>query len=55
MYTKNSKKNKLSELHQDVAAEVPTSAHSLLDMFQPCIEHLQGTCTSSEKTRISEA
>jgi hypothetical protein len=46
---------KLSELHQDVAAEVPTSAQSLTDMFQPWIEHLQGTCTASEKTRISEA
>jgi hypothetical protein len=55
MYTKDSKKNKFSELHQDVVAEVPTSAQSLIDMFQPLNEQLQGTCTSYEKTRISEA
>jgi hypothetical protein len=55
MYTKSHKKNKFSELHQDVAASVQTSAQSFTDMFQPFIEQLQGTCTSSEKTRISEA
>jgi hypothetical protein len=55
MYTENPKKSKFSELHQDVAAKVPTSAQSLTDMFQPWIEHLQGTCTASERTRISEA
>jgi hypothetical protein len=53
MYTKNPKKNKFLELHQDVATKVPTSAQSLIDMFRPCIERLQGTCTSSERTRIS--
>jgi preprotein translocase subunit SecB len=40
-----------SELHQDVAAEVPTSPQSLKDMFQPRIEHLQGTYTASEKNQ----
>jgi hypothetical protein len=49
MYTKNSKKNKFSELHQDDAVLVPTSAQGLTNMFQPTIEQLQGTCTSSEK------
>jgi hypothetical protein len=49
MYTKNSKKNKFSELHQDVAALVPTSAQGLTDMFQTFIEQLHGTCQSSEK------
>jgi hypothetical protein len=54
MYSRNTKKNKFSDQHQDVAASVPTSTQGLSDMFQPFIEQLQRTCTTSEKNKFSE-
>jgi hypothetical protein len=54
MYSRNTEKNKFPDQHKDVAASVPTSAQGLSDMFQPSIEQLQGTCTTSEKNKFSE-
>jgi len=45
MYNTNTKKNKFSEQHQDVAASVPTSTQVFKDMFQHSNEYQQGTCT----------